>query len=261
MTPTGRAGRARGRTSASRASPRRRRHPVDLRIAQAPRGCPSSPDPRTTRARTPRARGRSGSRSDRFQSECSSTISSIRSPTASRTLRNGSMPLRRSSSEIDWPPGRLGVRVERPDLHAGDALLEQALGERACVGQEPVEVPEVATARSIRSTVPASAPGLSPDGRKTHVPGSAVGSRADRADLTISTSDVDRPALPACRRRGRSHTCAMPFNVTAAPCLTSATRVSLTSSPSLQPSRARQPANPWKDVGIGPIRRKVSCVE
>ena len=40
----------------------------------------------------------------RFQSECSSTISSIRSPTASRTLRNGSTPLRKSSSEIDWPP-------------------------------------------------------------------------------------------------------------------------------------------------------------
>src|SRR5262249_43074886 len=34
----------------------------------------------------------------------------------------------------------LRVRIEWPDLHAGDALLEQALGERSRIGQEPVEV-------------------------------------------------------------------------------------------------------------------------
>src|SRR6185437_3070886 len=35
---------------------------------------------------------------------------------------------------------RLRVGVERPDLHPGDALLEQAVGEAAGVVQEPVEI-------------------------------------------------------------------------------------------------------------------------
>ena len=76
----------------------------------------------------------------RFQSECSSTISSIRSPTASRTLRNGSMPLRRSSSEIDWPPlaSAYGSRgqIFMPVMPCSSRLSR----ERPRVGQEPVEV-------------------------------------------------------------------------------------------------------------------------
>ena len=36
--------------------------------------------------------------------------------------------------------GRLGVRIERPDLHAGDALLEQRLRQLVGAMQEGVEV-------------------------------------------------------------------------------------------------------------------------
>ena len=103
----------------------------------------------------------------RFQSECSSTISSIRSPTASRTLRNGSMPLRRSSSEIDWPPvasayGSKG-QIFMPVMPCSSRLSR----ERPRVGQEPVEIlvrPGRGTARR-SSSRPAGRPSPARGGR------------------------------------------------------------------------------------------------
>ena len=52
---------------------------------------------------------------------------SIRSPTALRIFSNGSSADFRSAQEMSLPARLLRGRVERPDLHAGDALLEQVV--------------------------------------------------------------------------------------------------------------------------------------
>ena len=76
----------------------------------------------------------------RFQSECSSTMMSIRSPTASRILRNGSSALAQIASEIYWPPvasayGSKG-QIFMPVMPCSSRLSR----ERPGVVQEPVEV-------------------------------------------------------------------------------------------------------------------------
>ena len=76
----------------------------------------------------------------RRHSEWNSTMMSMRLPTAARILRNGSSAFCRSGPEMYWPVARFGERIERPDLHAGDALLEQRLRELVGAVQEGVEV-------------------------------------------------------------------------------------------------------------------------
>ncbi len=61
---------------------------------------------------------------------------SIRSPTACRTWRKGSSPLSELGGRDVEPARCEGVLVERPHLHAGHALGEEALGELA---RAPVE--------------------------------------------------------------------------------------------------------------------------
>ena len=77
----------------------------------------------------------------RLHSEWNSTMMSILSPTALRILRER-LERRASSSagEMSGRRVRSAAMIERPDLHAGDALLEQRVGEFVGAVQEAVEV-------------------------------------------------------------------------------------------------------------------------
>ena len=65
---------------------------------------------------------------------------SISRPTAARIWRKGSSARSRSAARDVVAAARLGVGVERPDLHAGDPLLAQAQRQLAGPVQEGVEI-------------------------------------------------------------------------------------------------------------------------
>ena len=76
----------------------------------------------------------------RFHREWNSTMMSILSPTAFLILRKGSRARVELGAGDVVPARRLGGMVEGPDLHAGDALLQQRVGELVGTVEEGVEV-------------------------------------------------------------------------------------------------------------------------